>query len=91
MGVALQSWGRNVFRGGTVSSGGEIESHGNGVMSKELYMAACDQIIEKLMAENPNMIWDEAYEKSADLAYDRMRENMADYDDYLRMRAKEQR
>lgn len=58
-------------------------------MSKELYIAACEQIIEELMAENPDMNWTEAYEKSADLAYDRMRENLANHADYLRLKAKE--
>ena len=58
-------------------------------MSKELYMAAAEQIIEELMEAGPNMTWSEAYEKSADLAYDRMRENLAGHADYLRMRAKE--
>ena len=58
-------------------------------MSKELYIAATEEIIEELMAANPGMTWGEAYEKSADLAYDRYRDKFADLVDAARSAVKE--
>ena len=60
-------------------------------MSKELFMAAHERLIEEYMAEHPEADWSEAYEKTADGAYDRMREDLADHADYLRLLRKEGR
>lgn len=57
---------------------------------KELFIDAHEQLIQELMENNPNMTWDQAYEKATDSAYDRMRENLADRADGLRLRKKEQ-
>lgn len=59
-------------------------------MSKELFMAAHEELIEELMAEFPEITWDMAYARTADLAYDRMRDKLADMSDALRLRGKEQ-
>lgn len=58
-------------------------------MSKELYMAAHEELMERYLEEHPDADWSEAYERTADGAYDRMRDNLAAKADYLRMRAKE--
>ena len=55
---------------------------------KELYIAATEEIIEELMAENPKMSLDEAYNKAADLAYERCRDKYADMVDAAKDRAK---
>ena len=57
---------------------------------KDLYIAATEEIIEELMAESPDMTWEEAYEKSADLAGDRYREKFASMVDGAKDRAKSQ-
>lgn len=57
-------------------------------MSKELFMSAHEQLIEEYMAEHPDADWHEAYEKTADAATDRMRDNVADMIDGARLRAK---
>ena len=59
-----------------------------GGLGKELYIAATEEIIEELMEADPNMTWNEAYEKSADLAMDRSREKFADMVDAAKDRAK---
>ena len=58
-------------------------------MTKELFMAAHEQLVEEAMEADPNLSWDEAYDRMADLAYDRMRENLFDMADNLRKRARE--
>ncbi len=58
-------------------------------MSKELFMAAHEELTEELMEEK-GMTWSEAYDAASDLAYARMYENMADYGDYLKKRAREE-
>lgn len=60
-------------------------------MSKELYIEATEQIIEELMEKDPSLSWDEAYDISADLAYDRMTDNLADAIDHYRLLKKEGR
>lgn len=54
---------------------------------KDLYIA----ILEEIMAElvEAGMDEDEAYEKAGDMAYDEMRERLADQADYLRKRKRE--
>ena len=57
-------------------------------MSKEAYMAAHEALVEEEM-ERTGCDWSTAYERTADAAYDRMRDNLADLGDALRQRAKE--
>jgi len=45
-------------------------------MSKEMYIAAHEQMIKEFMEENPEATEDEAYVKTADAAYGRMVNNM---------------
>ncbi len=58
-------------------------------MSKELFIAAHEQLIEEYLEAHPNATDAEAYEATADGAWDRMRDNIADQIDYLRMKRKE--
>lgn len=60
-------------------------------MSKELFIAAHEELIEKYLERHPNATEAEAYEKTADGAYDRMCDRFADMADNLRLRAKEGR
>ena len=60
-------------------------------MRKELFMAAHEQLVEEYLDAHPNATWDEAYERTADGAYYRMCDRMADHADMLRMRMKEGR
>lgn len=53
-------------------------------MTKEWFMAAHEQLIEEYLEEHPDATEDEAYEKTADFAYDRMTDNMAAAGDSLR-------
>jgi hypothetical protein len=55
---------------------------------KELYIAAHEELIEQYMNDHPGVDWSEAYEKTADGAYDRYRDKFADMVDATRMRAK---
>lgn len=49
-------------------------------MSKELFMACHEALIEEYLEENSldDDHWQEAYEATADKAYDRMRDVLAD-------------
>ena len=47
-------------------------------------MAAHEQLIEEYLEANPDASEDEAYEATADAAYVRMQDNIADRIDYLR-------
>jgi hypothetical protein len=53
-------------------------------MSKELYIAAHEELIEEYLEHHPECSWDQAYNDCADAAYDRMKENMADMIDRVR-------
>ena len=57
-------------------------------MSKELFMAAHDELIEQYLLDHPDASWNEAVDKTADRAYDRMMDRLADMADALRDRAK---
>lgn len=50
-------------------------------MSKELFIAAHEQLVEELMDANPNLTWAQAYEMTADKAHERMISNLADMAD----------
>ena len=52
-------------------------------------MLAHEQLIETYLIAHPESRWNDAYEKTADHAYDRMRENIAGHIDYLRLLRKE--
>jgi len=69
-------------------------------MSKEAFIAAHEQLIDEYMEAwedmHPNATAEEwraaearAYDVTADDAWGRMRDNLADWGDYLRMVAKE--
>lgn len=56
---------------------------------KELFIAAHEELIEKYLLDHPSADWNEAYEKTADGAYDRYRDKFADMVDDAHLRAKE--
>ena len=53
-------------------------------MSKELFIACHEALVEEYMDENGTDDWHEAYEATADKAYDRMRDLLADRADAIR-------
>lgn len=55
-------------------------------MSKELFMACHEALVEEYLDENSldDGHWHEAYEATADKAYDRMRDMLADRADDIR-------
>ena len=55
---------------------------------KELYMQVHDELVEQYMLDHPNATWDEAYDKTADAAYDRYVDKYADMIDAARDRKK---
>lgn len=60
-------------------------------MSKELFMACHEALVEEYLDENSldDGHWHEAYEATADKAYDRMRDVLADRIDHYRQLRKE--
>ena len=58
---------------------------------KELFIAAHEELIEEYMADHPDADWNEAYDKTADRAYDRYTDKFADMCDAARTRAKYER
>jgi hypothetical protein len=58
-------------------------------MSKDWYIEAHEREVADHMDRHPNATWEQAYNRTADLAYDRMRDEMADAADVLRQRAKD--
>ena len=57
-------------------------------MSKELYMAAHDELIEQYMDWH-GCDWQTAYDRTADRAYDHMRDRLADIADNHRSQMKD--
>lgn len=57
-------------------------------MTKQYFIDAHEELISELMEANPNMSWSRAYELTADSAYERMKDKLADMADELRDRAK---
>jgi hypothetical protein len=57
-------------------------------MSKDAYIKAHEQLIDEYLEDHPSADWTEAYEKTADKAFERARENYADYIDELRSKEK---
>ena len=58
-------------------------------MSKDWYIEAHEREVNDYMDRHPNASWSQAYERTADRAWDRMRDEMADAADMARTRAKE--
>ncbi len=58
-------------------------------MTKEFFMAAHEELIAEYLERHPNASETEAYDKTADLAYNRMRDRLADLADRLRVFKKE--
>ena len=59
-------------------------------MSKEAWLAAHEALVEEYLDAHPNATWDQAYSRSADGAWDRSRDMMAERIDAARDRLKEQ-
>lgn len=59
-----------------------------GSIGKQMFMAAHEQLIAERVEANPNADESKVYEETADLAYDRMRDNLADAIDAARERRK---
>lgn len=59
-------------------------------MSKELFIAAHEELIEEYLLRHPDADWHEAYEKTADAADGRYRDRFADMVDAARQRAKDE-
>ena len=57
---------------------------------KELYMAAHEELIGEYLEAHPGASEAEAYEVTADRAYDRMTDRLADLGDRLKDRLKEE-
>jgi hypothetical protein len=57
-------------------------------MSKELYIAAHEELVSEEM-DRTGCDWTEAYDRTADAAYDRMRDRMADMADHYRQLKKD--
>lgn len=53
-------------------------------MTKELYMQAHEELIGQYLEDHPEATEAEAYDKTADRAYDRMVDNLADLGDRLK-------
>ncbi len=60
-------------------------------MSKEHFIAAHEQLIAEYLERHPGTSEFDAYDKTVDAAYGRMRENLADMADRLRQREKDER
>ena len=58
-------------------------------MSKELFMAAHEELVEEYLDEHPEADWTQAYEATSDAAYVRMQGNLADRIDHLRQLRKD--
>jgi hypothetical protein len=57
---------------------------------KDLFMQAHDELIDLYLEKHPWMTWDQAYDVTADAAYDRMRDKYADLVDQARQRKKDE-
>lgn len=59
-------------------------------MSKEHFIAAHERLVAEYMDRHPNADWRKAYDATADAAYDRMQDNLADMADAAKQRSKEE-
>ena len=60
-------------------------------MSKELFIAAHEELIEEYLERHPTATEAQAYDATADGAWDRSRDKMADMIDRARQRSKDER
>ena len=60
-------------------------------MSKELFIQAHEELIERYLERHPNATEAEAYDKTADAAYGHMTDKIADMADAMRDSAKYER
>jgi spore coat polysaccharide biosynthesis protein SpsF (cytidylyltransferase family) len=51
--------------------------------SKEFYMEVHEELVGEYMNDNPKVSWLEAYEATADKAYDVSVDRLLDYGDYM--------
>jgi hypothetical protein len=58
-------------------------------IGKELFIAAHMEFVEQYLSDHPDAEWGEAYEATADGAYDRYTEKFADMADAAKQRAKD--
>lgn len=58
--------------------------------SKNLFMDAHEALIEDYLERRPNADWSEVYDRTADAAYGRMQDTLADKADALRQRLKDE-
>lgn len=58
-------------------------------MSKEHFIAAHEELVEEYLERHPNATEAEAYDRTADAAYNRMRDNLADMADHYRQLRKD--
>lgn len=59
-------------------------------MSKEDFIRAHEREVAEYLDRNPKAAWADAYERTAERAWDRMREDLADRADELRSRRKDE-
>ena len=59
-------------------------------MSKDIYIMAHEELIQEYLEKHPNASEDEAYDKTADAAYDRYRDKYADMADTYKQRLKDE-
>ena len=58
-------------------------------MSKEWFIEAHEREVADYLDRHPNATWEQAYDRTADRAYGRMTDEMADAADAIRTRTKE--
>lgn len=58
-------------------------------MSKELFIAAHEELVEEYLNEHPEADWSQAYEATGDAAGERYRDKFANMVDWAKDRAKE--
>lgn len=58
-------------------------------MSKDWYIEAHEREVAEYLDRHPSASWNDAYDRTADRAYDRMRDEMADAADVIRQRRKD--
>lgn len=59
-------------------------------MTKEIFIAAHEELIEQYLLDHPDADWNKAYEQTADNAHDRMKDKLCDMVDAIKQRAKDE-
>lgn len=57
---------------------------------KDLFIQAHMELVEQYLRDHPGADWADAYERTAEAAYDRMRDKFADMADAAKQRAKDE-